>query len=148
MAVLIYVSEFLQRIEKMFPKIIFFSWLLAITFMSLVDYSFINVVDVAKGFGSGFWLHVIVYFIGSLLFIIAFGKNDQTILLIALISLFFLGVLFELLQLRIPKRTFNPVDIWANGLGLFVFYVCYNLIRRSRIRYCFRPDKSGRKRPK
>ncbi len=113
----------------MFSKILFFLWLLAITFFSLVDYSSITRLGLSKGFGTGFWLHVIGYFIGGLLFILAFGKNDQTIILIALITLFLLGVFFELVQLRIPKRTFNPVDIWANGLGLIVFYVCYNFIR-------------------
>jgi len=109
----------------MFSKVIFFFWLFAITFISLVDYSSISGMGLSKGFGSGFWLHAIGYFIAGLLFILAFGKKGQTYLLIALIALFLLGVLFEIAQLRIPKRSFNPVDIAANGLGLVVFYVCY-----------------------
>lgn len=44
-------------------------------------------------------------------------------MLIALIALFLLGVLFEVVQIPIPKRTFNPNDIVANGLGLAGFYV-------------------------
>jgi hypothetical protein len=111
----------------MLSKILFFLWLCAITFISLVDYSSINGSGLLKGFGTGFWLHAIGYFIAGLLFILAFGKKGQTYLLIALTSLFLLGVLFEIAQLRIPKRTFNPVDIAANGAGLIVFYVCYNL---------------------
>ena len=109
----------------MFPKLIFFLWLFAITFISLVDYSSVSWLGLSKGFGTGFWLHVGGYFIAGLLFILAFGKKGQTYLLIALAALFLLGVLFEMVQLRIPKRTFNPKDIAANGLGLVVFYVCY-----------------------
>ena len=110
----------------MFSKIVFFVWLFAIIFFSLVDYSSVSGPGLSQGFGTGFWLHLIVYFMAGLLFILAFGKKAQTYLLIALIFLFLLGVLFEIAQLRIPKRTFNPVDIAANGLGLIVFYVCYH----------------------
>lgn len=116
----------------MFSKIIFFFWLFAITFISLVDYSSISGLDLSKGFGTGFWLHLVGYFIAGFFFILAFGKKGQAYLLIALTTLFLLGVLFEMVQLRIPKRSFNPVDIAANGLGLVVFYVCYNLARINR----------------
>ena len=116
----------------MLYKIPFFFWLFAITFISLVDYSSISGLGPSKGFGTGFWLHLIGYFIAGLLFILAFGKKGQTYLLIALTALFLLGVFFEIAQLHIPKRSFNPVDIAANGLGLVVFYVCYNLTRISR----------------
>jgi len=111
----------------MLLKVLFSLWLRAsaITFISLVDYSSIGGMGLSKGFGTGFWLHAVEYFIAGLLFILAFGKKSQTYLLIALIALFLLGVLFEIAQLRIPKRSFNPVDIAANGLGLVVFYVCY-----------------------
>ena len=111
---------------ELLTKIIFFIWLLAITVASLVDYSSISGLTLPKGMGTGFWLHVIGYFIAGLLFILAFGTKRQRVVLIALTALFLLGVLFEILQLHIPKRTFNPKDIAANGLGLIVFYVCYN----------------------
>ena len=114
---------------ELLSKILFFFWLFAITFISLVDYSSASWIGLSKGFGSGFWVHLIGYFIAGLLFILAFGKKGQTYLLVALIALFLLGVLFEIAQLRIPKRTFNPKDITANGLGLIVFYVCYNFRR-------------------
>lgn len=113
----------------MYSKILFFMWLLAITVASLIDYSSISGLNLSKGFGTGFWLHVIGYFIAGLLFILAFRKKGQTYLLIALTALFLLGVIFEIVQLQIPKRTFNPKDIAANGLGLIVFYVCYNFRR-------------------
>jgi len=113
----------------MFSKILFFSWLFAITFTSLVDYSSTSGLGLSKGFGTGFWLHAVGYFIAGLLFILAFGKKSQTYVLIALTALFLLGILFEIAQLHIPKRSFNSIDIAANGLGLISFYVCYNLTR-------------------
>ena len=116
----------------MFPKILFFFWLSAITFVSLVDYSFISGLGLSKAFGTGFWLHAIGYFIAGLLFILAFRKKGQTHLFIALTALFLLGVLFEIAQLRIPTRSYNPVDIAANGLGLVAFYVCFKLTRINR----------------
>lgn len=118
----------------MFLKSIFFFWLSAITFISLVDYSSVSGVDLglSKGFGTGFWLHAIGYFIAGLLFILAFRKKGQGYLLIALNALFLLGVFFEIAQLRIPSRSFNPVDIAANGLGLVFFYVSYRLTRKNR----------------
>ncbi len=75
--------------------------------------------------GSGFWLHIAGYFIAGVLFFLAFGRTRKKWMLIALIALFLLGVLFEVLQISIPKRTFNPNDIVANGLGLAAFYVWY-----------------------
>jgi len=115
-------------LENIFPKLLFFLWLSAITFISLVDYSSIGSITSIKAFGSGFWLHVAGYFVAGVLFFLAFGKTRKKGLLIALIALFLLGALFEVLQIPIPKRTFNPTDIVANGLGLAAFYVFYQIV--------------------
>jgi len=114
----------------MFPKLLFFFWLFAITVISLIDHSSISSITATKGLGSGFWLHVAGYFVAGILFFLAFGrtrKKRMLIALIALIALFLLGVLFEVLQILIPKRTFNPTDIAANGLGLVAFYAFYQI---------------------
>jgi hypothetical protein len=65
-----------SKIKKVFSKIIFFFWILAITFASLVDYSSISGAGLSKGFGTGFWLHLIAYFMAALLFILAFEKTQ------------------------------------------------------------------------
>jgi len=114
----------------LYSKIMFFMWLLAITVVSLVDYSSISGLNLPKGMGTGFWLHLIGYFIAGLLFILAFGKKRQKVILITLIALFCLGVLFEIVQIYVPHRSFNPKDIAANGLGLAGFYVCYMIYTR------------------
>jgi VanZ family protein len=112
----------------MFAKSIFFIWLFAITFISLVDYSSISLVYLPNGFGTGFWLHIIGYFIAGALYVFAFGKNGQKFVLITFIGLFVLGVLFEIAQIYVPHRRFSPKDIVANGLGLAGVYVWHRLI--------------------
>ena len=118
----------------MYSKIIFFAWLFGITFASLVDYSFINCLNLSKGFGSGFWLHLIGYFIAGALYFLSFGNKRQRIVLITFLALFMLGVLFEIVQIYVPHRTFNPKDIAANGLGLAGVYIYYKLISRRQIK--------------
>ena len=115
-----------------FAKLIFFTWLFAITIISLVDYSSMSVPKLPKGFGTGFWLHIVGYFVAGALYFLAFGKKPQKIVLITFIALFLLGVLFEIVQIYVPHRTFNPKDIAANGLGLAGVYIFYQLfVRRS-----------------
>ncbi len=109
----------------MFTKIIFFIWLLGITFISLVDYSSASWLNLSKGFGTGFWLHLIGYFIAGALYYLAFGNKRQKVILITFFALFLLGVLFEIVQIYVPHRRFSPKDIAANGLGLAGFYVCH-----------------------
>lgn len=121
----------------MFTKIIFFIWLLAITFISLVDYSSIDSITSTKALGSGFWLHLAGYFIAGVLFFLAFGRTRQKGMLIALVALFLLGVLFEILQIHVPNRSFNPKDIAANGLGLarvYMGHMIYNLNLARKLR--------------
>ena len=107
----------------MFSKIIFFLWLFAITFFSLVDYSSITRLGLSKGFGTGFYLHIILYFIAAVLSFLALNKKQNKKMILILFMLFFCGVIFEILQRYIPNRSFNLWDIVGNGLGLVAFYV-------------------------
>jgi len=114
-------------------KLIFFIWLIAITFLSLVDYSSAGWLKLSNGFGSGFWLHLVGYFIAGALYFLAFGNKRQKIVLITFFVLFMLGVLFEIAQIYVPHRTFNPKDIAANGLGLVGVYLGYQVFGRRKI---------------
>jgi hypothetical protein len=107
----------------LFLKIIFFFWLFAITFFSLVDYSSISGLDLSQRFGTGFYLHIIIYFIAALLSFLAMNKKQNNKMILILLMLFVCGVVFEILQAYIPNRTYNPWDIVGNGLGLVAFYV-------------------------
>lgn len=119
----------------MYSKIIFFIWLIAITFISLVDYSSMGwVLNLAKAFGSGFWIHLIAYFIAGALYFLSFGNKRQRVVLITFLAIFLLGVLFEIVQTHIPHRRFSPNDIAANGLGLVGVYVFHQLVGRRSIK--------------
>ncbi len=114
----------------MYTKILFFLWLFAITVISLVDYSSIAGLNLAKkGFGSGFYLHLACYFVAAWLLFLAYFRKRAKFFLLTMIGLFLLGTAFEIAQLFIPKRTFNPTDVAANGLGLAAFYVCRKIVR-------------------
>ena len=121
----------------MFSKIIFFIWLIAITFVSLVDYSSASCLNLPKGLGTGFWLHMIGYFIAGALYFFAFGNKCRRDVLIIFMALFLAGVLFEIVQIYVPHRSFNPKDIVANGLGLAGVYMCFITYKK---RYFFRQD--------
>ena len=107
----------------MFSKILFFFWFFAIVFFSLVDYSSISRIGLSKSLGSGFYLHIIFYFIGAVLSFLAMNKKQNKKMILILLVLFGCGVIFEILQAYIPYRTFNPWDIVGNGLGLVGFYI-------------------------
>jgi hypothetical protein len=114
----------------MYSKIFFFGWLIAIAVASLINYSAIGGLDLSSDFGSGFYLHIIGYFVAGALYLLAFGNKYKKSVIIAFLVLFMLGVLFEFVQKYIPSRTFNPNDMAANGLGLVGVYVCRKLIVR------------------
>ena len=75
----------------MYLRIIFFAWLFAITFISLVDYSSASWLDLSKEFGTGFWLHTLGYFIAGSLYFLAFGNRRQRVVLIIFFVLFIIS---------------------------------------------------------
>jgi len=89
---------------------------------------------VPKNLGTGFWVHLMGCFIAGALYFLSFGNKRQRIVIITFISLFMLGILFEIVQIYVPHRTFNPKDIVANGLGLAGVYVCNKLVGRRQIK--------------
>jgi VanZ family protein len=93
-----------------------------ITFTSLVDYSSIKVSGESLDIGSGFYLHVIGYFIAAFLFYLVLSEKQHGKMIVILLILFGCGIVFEIVQGYLPKRTYNPMDFLANGLGLAAFY--------------------------
>ena len=111
---------------KIFKISLLILWLSLITFTSLVDYSSVKVSGELLNIGSGFYQHVIGYFMAAFLFYLVMPENQHVRMILILLILLGCGIVFEILQGYPPKRTYNPMDIVANGLGLVVFYVCYN----------------------
>ncbi len=75
---------------------------------------------------TGFIVHAAAYFV---LFGLGVAAYPSALMrLIAGVVLY--GVVCEVIQLYIPYRSFNPVDIAANVLGMVLFYVLYIFCKR------------------
>ena len=116
---------------KIFKISLLILWLSLITFTSLVDYSSVKTAGKALNFGSGFYLHAIGYFIAAFLFYLVLSEKQNGKMMLILLILFGCGILLEIAQGYLPKRTYNPMDIAANGLGLAAFFGFYHF-RYSR----------------
>ena len=114
---------------KIFKITLLILWLSLITFTSVVDYSSVKVSGEPLNIGSGFYQHVIGYFMAAFLFYLVMPENQHVKMKFILLILFGCGIIFEIIQGYLPKRTYNSMDIVANGFGLAVFYVCYNFRR-------------------
>ena len=81
---------------------------------------------------SGMGLHFVTYFVGSALIFWIFRKNTLFSILIPSFTIFLYSVALEIVQLYLPYRIFNPLDIAANGVGVCVFLVLWMIFwRRS-----------------
>ena len=76
-------------------------------------------------FGSGSYLHAVGYFVAAFLFYLVLSEKQNGKMILILLILFGCGIVFEIVQGYLPKRTYNPLDIAANGLGLAAFYGFY-----------------------
>ena len=59
-------------------------------------------------------------------------KDTLFSILISCFSIFMFGVVLEFVQFYLPYRTFNPVDIAANGGGVCLFLVMWAAFKRNR----------------
>ena len=113
---------------KAVKTIIFVIWLVAITALSVIPYSK-NGTASLKLTGSGMVLHFVGYFVASSLFYWAYRKDTIFSILFSCFSIFMFSVVLEIFQYYLPYRTFNPIDIAANGLGIFFFVICWGVFK-------------------
>lgn len=107
---------------KVFAKIIFFIWAMSIAILSIMSYPNNNdVLLSAKLTSSGFGMHFIAYFLGSLLCYYSFRLKGTVFLLLSSFLVFLYGIALEIVQFYLPYRTFNPRDITANAFGIILF---------------------------
>ena len=98
-----------------------------------MDYSAIKVSGKPLTIGSGFYLHALFYFIAAVLFHATLSDRRIGRMLVILLILFGVGIVFEIIQIYLPKRTCNPMDIVANGVGLGAFFI-WMMLNGVRIR--------------
>jgi len=105
-------------------RLTFIIWIVAITVLSVMPYSK-NGPVLLKITDSGMIVHFMAYFVATVSFYWAYRKDNVFYVLISCFSIFVFGVGLEIVQLYLPYRTFNPVDIAANGFGIFFFVIIW-----------------------
>jgi len=117
---------------RVIKNLVFVTWIAAITALSVIPYSK-NGIASLQVTESGMVLHLVGYFVASSLCYWAFRKNTLFFILFSCFSIFLFSVVLEIVQLYLPYRTFNPMDIAANALGIFFFFAIW-LVRYGRVR--------------
>jgi len=116
---------------RVIKSLIFVIWIAAITALSVIPYSK-NGIAFLKLTESGMILHFVGYFVASSLCYWAFRKDTLFFILFSCFSIFLFSVVLEIVQLYLPYRVFNPMDIAANALGIF-FFVAIWMVRKKLI---------------
>lgn len=105
-------------------KFFFWLWFALIAVASLLPKKSVGNMHVIIS-NSGFWEHTLAYSILSILGCWAFPARKVGIILT---GVFGASVGFEFIQRWLLNRTFNPMDILANGIGIitgiFLYIVC------------------------
>ena len=112
-------------------SILFIIWVVAITTLSVLPYSKNGIVSL-KLTGSGMVVHFVAYFVAAVLFYWAYWKDTLFSILFSSFSIFLFSVVLEIFQYYLPYRTFNPMDIAANGFGIVAFMICWGVFKEMR----------------
>lgn len=114
---------------SLLTKTSFLAWMAVITVLSVVRTS----PDVALRLtitSTGFVKHFAAYLLAMILGYLAYRtvRWSRLLLLCALVGLY--GVALEIVQLFLTYRTFNPLDIVANLIGVALFVPIWTRLRR------------------
>ncbi|MEE8436978.1 MAG: VanZ family protein [Candidatus Neomarinimicrobiota bacterium] len=114
-----------------YKSLLFIIWIVAIIALSGVPYPKNGGVSF-KLTKYGMIMHFAAYFVAMALFYWAYKKNNVLSILYSCLSIFMFSVALEIVQLYLPYRTFNPVDIAANGFGIFFFVIIWMVCWKKR----------------
>jgi len=103
--------------------------MIAITTLSVLPYSDVGIVSY-KLTSSGMVVHFVGYFVAAGLMYWAYRRDSLSFILFCGLIIFMFSVILESVQLWVPDRTFNPVDIAANGLGIGFFVLVWAVDQR------------------
>ncbi len=116
---------------KVIKSTVFIIWLMAIAVSSVIPYAKNDGMLSLKLTESGMVLHFVGYFVVAALFYWAYRKDTLFSILFSCFSIFMFSVALEVVQFYLPYRSFNPVDIAANGFGILFFVICWAVFFRS-----------------
>ena len=132
-------------------KLMFIFWALTVAALSVISYpGGKDLLMSVKVTDSGFVVHGIAYFVGMLLFFLAYEKtgvrsqksgarerkdigrrSEVSFVLWAGLLIFFFSVVLEVVQFYLPCRTFNVYDVVANGVGILSFVFIWLILREE-----------------
>jgi len=115
-------------------RVVFISWIIVVTVLSFVSFSRSDDNNNLLFSSSRAEVHAVAYFIGAVLCFYSFRLEGIGFVLLAGIGVFIFGVIFEVVQLWIPYRTFNPMDIVANGAGAGLFIILWLVFLPAKVR--------------
>ena len=100
-------------------------FLMGITILSVVPDSNDYGIASLRLTRSGMILHIIAYFMVSLLWCLSFKMRSIKGVLLSGFIIFGYSFILELIQFYLPTRTFNPIDIAANAAGILFFVLIW-----------------------
>jgi len=116
--------RYLHMNSKCVMKIAFIIWMMAITVLSVLPHSDKGILSY-KLTGSGMFIHFVVYFVAAGLMYWINRRDSIPFILFCGLIIFMFSVILESVQLWLPARTFNPLDIAANAGGIVLFILLW-----------------------
>ena len=95
-------------------KILFWVWFTVLAIVSLLPGKVLAETHIMFS-TTGFWEHILAY---GVLALLGVGAYTGRRLGMILASVLLVSIGFEVIQLLFLGRTFNPMDVVANGVGL------------------------------
>lgn len=116
--------------SKLIKKISFYLYLFVLAYLSLfigTQNAENNIIHKLSITDTGFVLHLVAYFIAAMLGTWVNYEKKLTIKLYVLSIIFIYSYALEILQYFHPYRSFNFYDVLANGLGIVIFILIYQI---------------------
>jgi len=118
--------------NKLIYKSLFYLTAISISILSLVSLNFNKTEKIANvSFRLDYLFHFLAYFFLALFFILWKHKRKtgkKFFILLISFGIFF-SIIFELIQIFLPNRVFNPLDTLSNLIGFFVGIFIFFLLR-------------------
>ncbi len=115
-----------KRILMNLKITIFVTWLLLITYLSIIP-----TFDIDTLKHSDKIIHLLIYFFTSFIFYYSFRLQIKRIIPFAILFSIIFGTLMEVLQITLSYRSFSVEDIMANSMGALIA----GAFLRCKVRY-------------
>ena len=118
----------MNKLKVLLLWAVFSLWVLVLIAASLVPDSLLVGDFLGNQSGSRLVEHAVAYFIGAVLCFYSFKFEGIIYVILTGAGIFLFGAIFEVVQLWLPYRSFNPVDMVANGVGVGVFIIVWSVV--------------------